>query len=119
MACLRLLRTARFAFVLLILLAQPVGLSAEEPSDMTAPEIIAFTGRVVRVELEGGFYGLLAPDGRRYDPMNLPDRYRRDGLVVSVRVRPKPGVVSFRMWGEIVEVVEIQDVGPSGPKSPP
>ena len=74
-----------------------------------APEQdIRFTGRVVYIDLEGGFWGLVAEDGSRYDPGGLPEAYRVDGMAVRARVRPQPDQVSFHMWGTLVELLEIE-----------
>lgn len=93
--------------LLLFLLTVPSLLSAGEPADMTPPAPFSFSGRVVHVTLEGGFFGLVADDGSRYDPMNLPETFRNDGLRVTVKARRVPGAVSIRMWGTIIEVLEI------------
>ncbi len=66
------------------------------------------TGKVVHVPLEGGFYGIIADDGRQFDPLGLPEEFKEDGLAVRATLRPSEGVVSFRMWGTIVEIVHIE-----------
>lgn len=65
-------------------------------------------GTVRHIPLEGGFYGIVADDGRHYDPVNLPVEFRQDGLSVTCRIRPARNHVSFRMWGQLVEIVDIQ-----------
>jgi hypothetical protein len=37
-------------------------------------------GTVRYINLEGGFYGIIADNGRHFDPLNLPEMYRVDGL---------------------------------------
>ena len=71
-------------------------------------DLLRFTGRVVFVSLEGGFYGLVAEDGRKYDPLNLPQEYRRDGLQVRVTARPVQNAVGFHMWGTRIEIINIK-----------
>ena len=68
------------------------------------------TGTVRYVGLEGGFYGLVADDGRKYDPVDLPDRYKKNGLRVKFRVKEKKGTMGIHMWGKIVEVVKIEEM---------
>ncbi len=77
------------------------------PAKDSAQGILEFSGTVVYVPLEGGFYGILDPAGKRYDPRNLPEKMRQDGLSVQVKVRPLPNAVGFHMWGTIVEILEI------------
>ncbi len=82
------------------------------PAEQTAGTI-AVEGRVTFVSLEGGFYGIVADDGRRFDPVNLPPAWEKEGLKVRFRGRPQPGRIGFHMWGTAIEIVE-----PLTPDSP-
>ncbi len=68
----------------------------------------AIIGAVRHIALEGGFYGIVADDGQRYDPVNLPNEFRRDGLPVTCRARVLHNRASFHMWGQLVEIIDIQ-----------
>ena len=46
--------------------------------------------------------------GKKSDPINLPESFRKDGLKVRVTARPQRDVMSFRMYGEIIEVIRIE-----------
>jgi hypothetical protein len=73
------------------------------------PELIHMTRGTIRyMDFEGGFYGIVADSGERYDPINLPAGYRKDGLRVRFQVKEKKGMASFHMWGKIVEIVKIE-----------
>ena len=65
-------------------------------------------GTVQYNELEGGFYGLVADNGQKYDPINLSEEYRKDGLPVSFQVIEKKDMAGIHMWGKIVEIVKIE-----------
>ena len=65
------------------------------------------TGTVAYKNIEGGFFAIDAEDGRKYDPINLPEQFRKNGLEVKVTARIKPDAVSFHMYGSIIEVVNI------------
>ena len=69
------------------------------------------TGRVTFVEVGRGFYGIHSDDGARYDPGRLDKAYQRHGLRVRFVLRPRPGAMSVRMWGEPVELVSLEPVG--------
>lgn len=71
-------------------------------------DVIQFNGKIVHVPVEGGFFGIVADDGRKFDPRNLPEAFRRDGTQVRVTARPLEGVVGFHMWGQIVEIEKIE-----------
>ena len=66
------------------------------------------TGTVRYNDLEGGFYELAADSGERYDPVNLPDEYKKDGLRVRFQIKEKKDMVGIHMRGKIVEVVKIE-----------
>lgn len=66
------------------------------------------TGKIQKVDIEGGFYGIVGDDGQKYDPVNLKDEFKKDGLPVKFTVQEKTGMVSVRMWGKIVEVTSME-----------
>jgi len=70
-------------------------------------ERIEFTGRVIHVELEGGFYGIEDQAGHHYLPDHIPPALRRDGQPVRVKARPAPPAAGFRMWGRRIIIEEI------------
>jgi hypothetical protein len=74
----------------------------------TSSEYIEAQGTITYVGLEGGFWGILASDGRKFDPVNLPDKFKKDGLIVRVKLRPRDELAGTHMWGQMVEVIEIR-----------
>ena len=72
-------------------------------------DIFEIQGTVVHKNLEGGFYAIDGDDGRKYDPINLSEPFKKDGLKVKVTARPKSNAMSIRMYGEIIEIVEITE----------
>ena len=84
------------------------GASSSPVSDtIVADDVIQGTGTIRYVDLEGGFYGLIADDGATYDPTPLPDSLRKDGLRVRFRVQETKAMTT-RMWGTPVEVLRIE-----------
>ena len=75
----------------------------------TDPSTFEIQGTVVHKNLEGGFYAIDGDDGRKFVPINLSERFMKDGLKVKVTARPKRDTMSFRMYGEIIEIVEITE----------
>jgi hypothetical protein len=74
----------------------------------TAPaDSFEIVGTVVHKTIEGGFYAIDADNGRRYDPINLPESFRKDGLRVKVTARRRRDAMSFHMYGAIIEIVNI------------
>jgi hypothetical protein len=75
---------------------------------MTRPTNPVATDGVVHLQsFEGGFYSITSDDGRRFDPLNLPAEFRRDGLQVRFSGRVRTDLTSTHMYGEILELTEI------------
>ena len=65
-------------------------------------------GTVVFVKVEGGFYGIVGDDGNYYDPVNLPKEFQQDSLRIYFKANYAKSLVSFHMWGKLVEIKEIR-----------
>ena len=63
-----------------------------------AQQTIEITGTVTYVDLEGGFYGIVADDGTRYLPLDLPEAFAQDGLAVTAEVIVKEDVATIQQW---------------------
>ena len=59
-------------------------------------------------ELEGGFYGLVGDTGERYDPVNLKDEFKSDGLRIRFEAKVLRNHIGVRMWGRLVEILEME-----------
>jgi inhibitor of cysteine peptidase len=67
-------------------------------------------GTVTYQDLEGGFYGILGDDGKKYDPLNLDAEYQVDGLRVAFGATEVPGVAGIHMWGTPVNLTFIREI---------
>ena len=72
------------------------------------------TGTVQYVDVEGGFHGIVADDGTKLDPVNLPEDFRKDGVRVQVQIVEVKDAVSIHMWGKVVRIIDIKRLPPSG-----
>ena len=93
-----------FFFCLLLLTIQACHY---EEKVVRNPDWVTFTGTINYQQLEGGFWGIISKEGEKYDPVNLPADFKREGLRVRVVALLKKDVVSTRMWGIIIEIKEI------------
>ena len=99
--------------VLLMLAATGCSTKPPPPDDGTTPAastdetLVSGLGTILYQDLEGGFYGLVADDGARYDPLNLDEAFHQDSLRVRFRARRRTGVMTIRMWGQPVDILEI------------
>ena len=62
-------------------------------------------------DLEGGFYGIVDDAGERYDPVNLGDEFKSDGLRIRFEAKILRDYVSVHMWGRLVEILEVERLG--------
>ena len=83
-------------------------LSNESPT-MPPSNTLQISGTVVYKDLEGGFYAIDAGDGGKYDPINLPESFRKDGLKVKIKARLKPDAMSSHMYGTIIDILSIAE----------
>ncbi|MHC4118423.1 MAG: hypothetical protein ACYSWO_13060 [Planctomycetota bacterium] len=91
---------------------EPIEPEPNEPPSVEIPTVppagtFEIKGTVVYKSMEGGFYAIDGDDGRKYDPIGLPESFRRDGLKVKVTARPRMDAVSIHMYGTIIEVIDI------------
>lgn len=76
----------------------------------TAGDLVEGTGTINHIELEGGFYGIVTDDGRQFDPVDLEESFKEDGLRVRFRAQTVEGVASIHMWGTLVEIISIERI---------
>jgi hypothetical protein len=88
----------------------PLTAVAQQPASGsgTAVDQIVIQGEVTYVAIEGGFWGIIGSDGKRYDPGRLAREFQQPGLKVRVDARPLSGQLSFRMWGTPIEILHIE-----------
>jgi hypothetical protein len=68
---------------------------------------IEISGTVQFIPLEGGFYVIRSKNGDAFDPINLPEAYRRHGLKVNVEARIREDLLGLHLAGPIIEISSI------------
>ena len=63
-----------------------------------------FRGTVTYVNIDGGFYGIVDNRDNGFEPINLPEEFKTDGLTVFVVAQKCRDLGSYHMWGETVEI---------------
>lgn len=71
-------------------------------------DLVQGTGTVVWNPIEGGFYAIRGDDGTAYDPTNLAEAYRKNGLRVRFSARVRSDLAGIHMAGPIVDIVSIE-----------
>jgi hypothetical protein len=88
-------------------IAEPNELPPSERPPISNADTFELQGTVVHKNIEGGFYAIDGDDGKKYNPVNLSESFRKDGLKVKVTARLRMDAMSIHMYGAIIEVVEI------------
>ena len=103
-----------FCIALLVGVAGCNGTPGDPPNDVQAGSAARpvsgrqITGTIRHIDLEGGLYGIETDDGARLDPVNLPEELQKDGLRIRAWVEDLQDRVSFRMWGTLVRIRDIE-----------
>ncbi len=71
-----------------------------------AAQTFSVDGTVSWQPIEGGFFGIVAEDGRRLLPQNLPAEFAQDGLQVRLEAETLD-VATIQMWGQPVRIHRI------------
>ena len=66
------------------------------------------SGTITYQNLEGGFYGIIGDDGKKFEPLNLDAKYQKDGLRVAFDATVVKDAVSTRMWGTPVNLAQVE-----------
>jgi hypothetical protein len=69
---------------------------------------LPIAGTVTFMDLEGGTWVIHGDDGSVYEPLNLPDSYRQQGLRISAEVILRKDVASIFMTGPVIELLHIR-----------
>jgi putative lipoprotein len=77
-----------------------------DPGDTTPPLRVA--GTVQRLPIEGGVWIIRDTAGTRYQPTNLPDAFKVDGMTIEAEARRAKNVVSIGMAAPLLNLVRIR-----------
>jgi hypothetical protein len=100
-------------FFLILLMCSSLTLSggcSPREGTLHKEDVMTFDATVRKIELEGGFYGLISDAGVKYLPLDLPKAYKSDGLRVTVKARHVEEIPTIYMWGRQIKVLEIKEL---------
>jgi hypothetical protein len=84
-----------------------IGASALSTQSNNSDGLIHGKGTVKYLCFEGGFYGIAGDDGKNYDPTNMPQEFKADGLRVQFTAN-LTDYLSFHLWGYVVNLFSIE-----------
>jgi hypothetical protein len=95
--------------LILVIIGSFSGLIIYRVSNEHSKDLVYGTGEIVFLSFEGGFFGINADDGEHYDPINLPDEFKIEGLQINFIGIIRNDLLSFHMWGRILELIFIKE----------
>lgn len=89
--------------------------------DREGADVTRVSGTVIHLELEGGVFVIRGEDGTTYEPTNLPEGYRIDGVPVEAELLVRGDAASIRMVGPVADIVRLRRTGgaPAGSDTAP
>ncbi|MDU2063882.1 MAG: hypothetical protein E6713_03495 [Sporomusaceae bacterium] len=100
----------------LVLLAMALFCGQFPVTSAATPAAIFRTGEVHYLATEDGMFGILGDDGIKYQPINLPRQFRKEGAVIAFTATPKDDTFTSIMWGKVVELKNVHSLSPDLPK---
>ena len=70
-------------------------------------------GTLVFQEMEGGFMGFIANDGKKYTPIGISKEHMRDGLIIEISGELKPNMITITQFGEVIKVNSVRVIDDS------
>ena len=80
------------------------------------PKMITIRGTVRYKNLEGGFWGLDADDGKKYMPSGLNKELLVDGMVIEATGMIVEDVMTFQQYGKILKIKSSRKIDDSNAK---
>lgn len=71
--------------------------------------VLHIIGTVHHLTIEGGLFVIRDGHGVQYDPTNLPERFRKDGMLVEVEAQRRDDMASIGMVGPIIALRRIRE----------
>jgi heat shock protein HslJ len=78
------------------------------PENAASEPVLRITGTVHHLDLEGGLFVIRDAGGTQYNPVNLPETFRSEGVTVEADARRRDNVASIGMVGPVVELLRIR-----------
>jgi len=101
--------TTRFLALFSILLFTLFSSIAWAAEALPQSQTFHLTGQIQSSNIEGGFYGIIGDDGKKYQPTNLPRKFKKDGLTIKFDAKRKDVMSTFQ-WGTIVELSNVSQI---------
>ncbi len=72
--------------------------------------ILIIYGTMRFIDVEFGCWQLESIEGRHYAPINLPERFKQNGIFVKVHAKLRPDIYGICRTGLFIEVLSIRKI---------
>ncbi len=86
----------------------PDGWTRVTPIPPGSGPVVRITGTVRYLTVEGGVFVISDAQGTRFNPTNLPETFRTNGLEIDADARRRDDLLSSAMVGPIVDLVRVR-----------
>jgi len=97
-----------FMAVLSCMLLMNSSFSQQEQATMEKETQPWLQVKVVYLDFEGGFYGLVTEKGNKFLPMNLAKEYKVVDTVLNIKGHKVEGMVTTKQWGTLYKLVNVK-----------
>ena len=99
--------------------ADKVKISKVELSKVELDEMQWIEGKIIFLNLEGGFYGIVTKQGEKLLPMNLETKFRLHNAKVRVQGKLQKDIRTFQQWGTPfrISAIELIKAGSGAPEA--
>ena len=66
------------------------------------------TGKVIYLDLEGGFWGIISDTGEHWMPLKMPASLKKEGLRVKLIANERDDVMGIGMWGSPIRIISYE-----------
>lgn len=64
--------------------------------------------KVIYLDFEGGFYGLVSESGSKILPMNLAKEYKIVDTLLKIKGHKVEGVATIQQWGTLYKLTDVK-----------
>lgn len=65
-------------------------------------------GKVKKINLSGGFWGIVDVENNNWLPTNLPEELQKEGVGLKIKAKKDEDYFSIYMWGTPIEILEFE-----------
>jgi len=93
-------------FILILLMNTSCAKQEQATMEVRPPDWVEV--KVVYLNFEGGFYGLVTKNGKKLLPMNLAKEYRIEDTILKIKADKVEGLVTIQQWGVPYKLTDVK-----------